>query len=122
MLSVKQFLADKHITVLEHPPYSQVLAPYDFYLHQKGYETLSEPQDTLCHVKKAQESLQSVHGAADIDEAWMKLNGHSPLCRTGVYHTCLSVCHPDVTFRRAFPVFRVVRCSSVHCFQTRINA
>ncbi|GFU73641.1 uncharacterized protein TNCV_3969561 [Trichonephila clavipes] len=27
----------------------------------------------------------------------------------------------DVTFRRPLPVFRVVRCSSVHCFQTRIT-
>ncbi|GFT36324.1 uncharacterized protein TNCV_3464761 [Trichonephila clavipes] len=26
----------------------------------------------------------------------------------------------DVTFRRPLPVFRVVRCLSVHCFQTRI--
>ncbi|GFV53202.1 uncharacterized protein TNCV_1065611, partial [Trichonephila clavipes] len=26
----------------------------------------------------------------------------------------------DVAFRRPLPVFRVVRCSSVHCFQTRI--
>ncbi|GFU33789.1 uncharacterized protein TNCV_2828121 [Trichonephila clavipes] len=27
----------------------------------------------------------------------------------------------DVTFRRPMPVFRVVQCSSVHCFQTRIT-
>ncbi|GFX44915.1 uncharacterized protein TNCV_3429641 [Trichonephila clavipes] len=27
----------------------------------------------------------------------------------------------DVTFRHPLPVFRVVRCSSVHCFQTRIT-
>ncbi|GFU89929.1 uncharacterized protein TNCV_164141 [Trichonephila clavipes] len=26
----------------------------------------------------------------------------------------------DVTFHRPLPIFRVVRCSSVHCFQTRI--
>ncbi|GFX43614.1 uncharacterized protein TNCV_510631 [Trichonephila clavipes] len=25
----------------------------------------------------------------------------------------------DVTFRRPLPVFQVVRCSSVHCFETR---
>ena len=34
-LSVKQFLANKNITVLEHPPYSPDLAPYDFYLFPK---------------------------------------------------------------------------------------
>jgi len=32
---VKQFLANKNITVLEHPPYSPDLAPYDFYLFPK---------------------------------------------------------------------------------------
>ncbi|GFX20158.1 uncharacterized protein TNCV_1437181 [Trichonephila clavipes] len=29
--------------------------------------------------------------------------------------------HADVIFRRPLPVFRVVRCSSVHCFQIRIT-
>jgi transposase len=29
---LKQFLANKNITVLEHPPYSPDLAPCDFYL------------------------------------------------------------------------------------------
>jgi len=34
-LSVKQFLANKNITVLEHPPYSPDLAPCNFYLFPK---------------------------------------------------------------------------------------
>ncbi|GFV85550.1 mariner Mos1 transposase [Trichonephila clavipes] len=34
-LSVKQFSVTKHIAVLEHPPYSQDLTPYDFYLFIK---------------------------------------------------------------------------------------
>ena len=34
-LSVKQFLANKNITVLEHPPYSPDLAPCDFSLFPK---------------------------------------------------------------------------------------
>ena len=34
-LSVKQFLANKNITVLEHPTYSPDLAPCDFYLFPK---------------------------------------------------------------------------------------
>ncbi|GFV55775.1 hypothetical protein TNCV_167601 [Trichonephila clavipes] len=34
-LSVKQFSVGKRITMLEHPPYSQDLAPYDFYLFLK---------------------------------------------------------------------------------------
>jgi len=34
-LSVKQLLANKNITVLEHPPYSPDLAPCDFCLSPK---------------------------------------------------------------------------------------
>ena len=34
-LSVKQFLANKNITVLKHPPYSPDLTPCDFYLFPK---------------------------------------------------------------------------------------
>jgi len=34
-LSVKQFLANKNITVLEHTPYSPDVAPCDFYLFPK---------------------------------------------------------------------------------------
>jgi histone-lysine N-methyltransferase SETMAR len=34
-LSVKQFLANKNITVMELPPYSPDLAPCDFYLFPK---------------------------------------------------------------------------------------
>ena len=34
-LSVKQFLANKNTTVLEHPPYSPDLAPCNFYLFPK---------------------------------------------------------------------------------------
>jgi hypothetical protein len=34
-LSVKQFLANKNITGLKHPPYSPDLAPCDFYLFPK---------------------------------------------------------------------------------------
>jgi histone-lysine N-methyltransferase SETMAR len=34
-LSVKQFLPNKSITVMEHPPYSPDLAPCDFYLFPK---------------------------------------------------------------------------------------
>jgi transposase len=32
---VKQFLANKNITVIEHPPYSSDLSPCDFYLFPK---------------------------------------------------------------------------------------
>jgi hypothetical protein len=37
---VREFLAGKQITVLEHPPYSQDLAPSDFFLFLKIKEIL----------------------------------------------------------------------------------
>ncbi|GFV86871.1 hypothetical protein TNCV_2198231 [Trichonephila clavipes] len=40
MLSVKQFLADKCITVLKHPPYAPDLTPYDVYLFLKVKNSL----------------------------------------------------------------------------------
>lgn len=39
-LSVREFLASKQITVLEHPPYSPDLAPNDFFLYPKIKEIL----------------------------------------------------------------------------------
>jgi transposase len=39
-LSVREFLASKQITVLEHPPYSPDLAPSDFFLFPKMKEIL----------------------------------------------------------------------------------
>jgi len=43
-LSVKQFLANKNITVLEHPPYSPDSAPCDFYLFPKIKSVLKGTQ------------------------------------------------------------------------------
>ncbi|GFV73357.1 HTH_48 domain-containing protein [Trichonephila clavipes] len=40
VMPVKQFLVDKHIAVLKHPPYSQDLTSYDFYLFLKGKNAL----------------------------------------------------------------------------------
>jgi hypothetical protein len=37
---VREFLANKQITMLEHPPYSQDLASSDFFLFQKIKEIL----------------------------------------------------------------------------------
>jgi transposase len=39
-LSVREFLASKKITVLEHPPYLPDLAPTDFFLFPKIKEIL----------------------------------------------------------------------------------
>ncbi|GFU52217.1 hypothetical protein TNCV_3052381 [Trichonephila clavipes] len=40
VISVKQLLVDKCITVLKYPPYSPELTPYEFYLFLKEKNTL----------------------------------------------------------------------------------
>ena len=40
--SIRQFLAEKNITVLDHPPYSPDLAPCDFFLFPKVKGVLKE--------------------------------------------------------------------------------
>ncbi|GFU78824.1 uncharacterized protein TNCV_4771871 [Trichonephila clavipes] len=39
---------------------------------------------------------------------------------TAMRSRCRSPC-ADIIFRRPLPIFQVVRCSSVHCFLTRIT-
>lgn len=52
-LSVKQFLAEKQIAVLEHLPYSPDLAPCDFFLFPKVKSALKGTRFTsLPDVKK----------------------------------------------------------------------
>ncbi|KAF6302991.1 hypothetical protein mRhiFer1_008728 [Rhinolophus ferrumequinum] len=57
-LSVREFLASKQITVLEHSPYSPDLAPSDFFLYLKIKETLKgrhldDIQDIKCNAMTA---------------------------------------------------------------------
>ncbi|GFU67353.1 uncharacterized protein TNCV_1746431 [Trichonephila clavipes] len=52
------------------------------------------------------------HAANCLEEAIRSFTAIRSRCRSS---------RPDVTFRRLLPVVRVVRSSSVHCFQTRIN-
>lgn len=61
-LSVKQFLAEKCIPVLEHPPYSPDLAPCDFYLFPKVKSVLKGTHfESVEHVKvKTAELLRSI--------------------------------------------------------------
>jgi histone-lysine N-methyltransferase SETMAR len=49
-LSVKQFLANKNITVLEHPLYSPDITPCDFYLFPK-IKCLTAPLVHQCSKK-----------------------------------------------------------------------
>jgi len=73
-LSVKQFLANKKITVLEHPPHSPDLAACDFYLFPKIKSVLKGTQFvSVEHVKaKTTEILNSLteHDLQNCFEHW----------------------------------------------------
>ncbi|GFW80555.1 uncharacterized protein TNCV_2416571 [Trichonephila clavipes] len=52
------------------------------------------------------------HAANCLEEAVRSFTAMLIRCRSS---------RADFTFRHPLPVFRVLRCSSVHCFQTRIT-
>jgi len=80
-LSVKQFLANKNITVLQHPPYSPDLAPCDFYLFPKIKSVLKRTHFVLVENVKAKtaEILNSLteHDLQNCFEHWQH---HMQLC------------------------------------------
>ncbi|GFX46096.1 uncharacterized protein TNCV_2094141 [Trichonephila clavipes] len=55
-----------------------------------------------------------------VDQRAANCLGEAVRSFTAMWSRCRSS-RADVIFRRPLPVFRVVRCSSVHCFQTRIT-
>jgi len=80
-LSVKQFLANKNIIVLEHPPYSPDLAPCDFCLFPKIKSVLKGTHFVLGENVKARtaETLNSLreHDLQNCFEHWQH---HMQLC------------------------------------------
>jgi len=75
-LSVKQFLANKSIIVLEHPPYSSDLDPSDFYIFPKIKSVLKGTHFvSVEHVKaKTAENLNSLteHDLQNCFEYWQQ--------------------------------------------------
>jgi hypothetical protein len=76
-MSVKQFLANKNITVLENPSYSRDLAPCDFYLFPKIKSLLRETHFVSVENVKAKtgEILNSLteHDLRNCFEHWQHL-------------------------------------------------
>ncbi|GFX27509.1 uncharacterized protein TNCV_4995641 [Trichonephila clavipes] len=90
----------------------------------------SSEKTTWCQSACQKAPLHAIHGAEDVDEADIStplaVDQRAANCLeeavrsfTAIRSRCRS--SSDVTFRRPLPVFRVVQCSSVHCFQTRIT-
>jgi transposase len=81
-LSMKQFLANHIITVLEHPPYSPDLAPCDFYLFPKIKSVLKGTHFLSVEDVKANttEILNSL-SENDLQNCFERWQHHMQLCQ-----------------------------------------
>jgi transposase len=80
-LSMKQFLANHNITVLEHAPYSPDLAPCDFYLFTKIKSVLKGTRFLSVEVVKAKttEIFNSL-SENDLQNCFERWQHHMQLC------------------------------------------
>ena len=82
-LSVKQFLANKNITELEHPPYSPDLAPCDFYLFPKIKSVLKGTHFVLVENAKAKKGgdPQQPYRTWPAELLWTLAASHAAVCQ-----------------------------------------
>jgi len=77
---VKQFLAQRKVTVLDHPPYSPDLAPADYFLFPKVKSHLKgHIFDLISDIQKAVTSILNTN-AKDFYKGIQKLYDHANLC------------------------------------------
>ena len=78
---VKQFLAQRKMAVLDHPPYSPVLAPADYFLFPKVKSHLKwRLFDSISDIQKAMTSTLNTNAKDDFNKGIQKLYGRANLC------------------------------------------
>jgi len=78
---VKQFLAQRGVTVLDHPPYSPYLAPADYLLFPKMKSHLKERLfDSISDIQKAVTSTLNTIAKDDFHKGIQKLYDRANLC------------------------------------------
>jgi len=78
---VKQFLAQRKVTVLDHPPYSPDLEPADYFLFPKGKSHLKGRLfDSISDIQKAETSTLKTIANGDFYKRIQKLYGRANLC------------------------------------------
>ena len=78
---VKQFLAQRMVTVLNHPPYSPDLAPADYLLFQKVKSHLRGcPSDSISDIQTAATSTLNTTAKDDFYKVIQKLYGCGNRC------------------------------------------
>jgi len=78
---VKQFLAQRKVTVLDHPPYSPDLAPPDYFLFPKAKSNLKGRLfDSISDIQKAVTSTLNTTAKDDFYKDIQKLYDRANLC------------------------------------------
>jgi len=78
---VKQFLAKRKMTVLDHPPYSPDLAPADYFLFRKVKSHLKgRVFDSISDIQKAVTSTLNTIAKDDFYKGIQKLYDRANLC------------------------------------------
>ena len=78
---VKQFLAQRKMAVLDHPPYSPVLAPADYFLFPKVKSHLKwRLFDSISDIQKAMTSTLNTNAKDDFNKGIQKLYDRANLC------------------------------------------
>jgi len=78
---VKQFLAQRKVTVLDHPPYSPDLAPADYFLFPKvKYQLKGRLFDSLSDIQKAVTITLNTFAKDDFYKGIQRLYDHANLC------------------------------------------
>ena len=78
---VKQFLAQRKVTVLDHPPYSPELTPANYFLFQKVKFHLKERLfDSISDIQKAMTSTLNTIAKDDFYKGIKKLYDRANLC------------------------------------------
>jgi len=77
----KQFLAQREVTVLDHPPYSPDLAPADYYLFRKMKSYLKGRLfDSISDIQKAVTNTLDTIAKDDFYKGIQKLYDRASLC------------------------------------------
>jgi len=77
----KQFLAQRKVTMLDHPPYSPDLAPADYFLFRKVKSHLKgRPFDSISDIQKALTSTSNTIAKDDFYKSIQKRYDRANLC------------------------------------------
>ena len=114
---VKQFLPQRKVTVLDHPPFSPDLAPADYFLFPKVKSHLKGRLfDSISDIQKAVTITLNTIAKDDFYKGIQKLYDRTNLCLQleGMYYVCRKINHKSViSFAQILFIMSVLKLSSL---------